>query len=160
MKRPNFTHEGIKTTFQGLSAVGTFAIGIAACAALFQTSNVLENVLKIQDQADGIHKAVDLLGEQIKAQVSENAIKSYSESNAITPDLLEDRLKNDFLYKPQNFGTYHLIIPESEISGLAHRISQTEDVNQRARILNESIQIIEAKPIPSAVNKGGAEDEK
>jgi hypothetical protein len=58
------------------SGLGTLLLGFAACIALWQTSSVVNEILKVQEQAKNIDTAIALLSDQIKSMKAEQAIAS------------------------------------------------------------------------------------
>ena len=136
---------------QGL---GTLLVGIAAIAALIQSSGLLDKILEIQKQARVIEEAVtELKGQSIQisnaisllsAQMKELEAKKTVENS---PDLqkanpskeqIEDAIKSAIPFKPTP-GVSSIYLPEDKLSSTVEMIYKAKTPRQRANILQNSL---------------------
>jgi hypothetical protein len=140
--------EIINHLFQG---IGTLLIGIAALFALWQTSAVLENVLKIQTQAEDIRGAVVMLNDQIKEQKAEKIItgsRVFQYPHSATKEEIEKALREGINNQPGG----GVFLPPQNIERTAEKIYNANTESERIRILKNSLV---TNPNPEKIKGGG-----
>jgi hypothetical protein len=127
-----------------LSGVGTLLFGFAAIWALFQTPTVLDNVLKIREQAQDIKtavervsQAVDLLSEQMRQNRSEKIIEGLG-SNP-TRENYEKALKPLLPSSPQAPDAPVIYLLKNNFDDTINKLQQTTNKQERINILQNSL---------------------
>lgn len=123
-----------------LQGMGAVLVGVAAIIALSQTSNVLENVLKIQQQARDIQIAVQVLSEQVKQQKAEKVITGSSVfqiPQQATRQQIERAIIETIPTRPED----GVFIPIQNVEETATEIYQATSEAERIRILSGALKV-------------------
>lgn len=122
--------------------VGSLLLGVAAVCGVITSKDLLDEILKVQDQAKNIEHAVGMLGKQIIQIAANNSfeVKPELKSKTLTKQQAIKALET-FPTKPRkNEPTIILENRESTIESLI----QTPDINKRRIILEDSLQYVPA----------------
>lgn len=136
---------------QGL---GTLLIGVAALWALFQTSGVLSEIFKIQQQADGItgavselkaqanklQEAVDLLRTQMKESLATRTVEESPALKQENPS--EEQIEGALRHIPTKptQGQATIYIPTSKRPELIENLKRVQTKGERLMILQNSLE--------------------
>lgn len=138
--------------------IGTLLVGIGGLAAFIQTSEIINKITELdkkislaQSQINYIEKVVqEIKRKQIESKVSSliKDIPLLQETNP-TPESIKEALIKSPEIKIQTDSTQHLklenksepYIQFDQIQELSNRISSTNDINERRKLLEEAIKI-------------------
>lgn len=124
---------------QGL---GTLMIGVAALIALYQTSSILDNVLKIQDQANKISSAIDLLASQLKEN---KAVQTVDSSQSLkNPNSTIEDIKNAIQIIPAQPFTKgsSIYLPSEKFDKTVEMLHKAKTPERRKAILQDSLEYV------------------
>ncbi len=137
-----------------LAGVGTFLLGIAALIALSQTSSVLENIFKVQEQAKDIKTSVTLLSDavdQLNTQImfmvdqkKESEAKNIIEDSEVfkLPDATKEQIERAITVIPsQPTGNNpEVFLPINAVEKTVNMIHGASSKAEKINILKNSLE--------------------
>lgn len=134
-----------------LLCIGTFLIGIAASITLWQTSGILDRILKIQSQADKIEvgvqqikQAVDILRQQL---IANHAIQTVQNSPLKNSDATREQIQKIVDTIPNSASCNNpIFLPPERKYKILDQLEQFKTPEAREEILQNALEYKASSP--------------
>ena len=120
-----------------IQGIGTFMLGTASLIAVCKSQNIINQILKIQNQAKKIEVAVNMLTEQIISNQAQETARKISSPKLKSRAGIEKTIKRLSRSRVENSGGAY--IPDAKAEYAINNLQKAKTFEEREAILRQSL---------------------